>query len=111
MPKAVEERKITCIGQKDILTLALGTLKHPGRVGGNGGKKTQTILQHTKTHKNSWRRRMSKDVKGESKELGRGDHFFESWKKRTPHTPLWSEQHKHKETIVGPWRNMKEASL
>ncbi|KAL6332968.1 hypothetical protein AAG906_019983 [Vitis piasezkii] len=35
LPKAVEERKITCIGQKDILTLALGTLKHPGLVRGN----------------------------------------------------------------------------
>ncbi|RVW66353.1 hypothetical protein CK203_065180 [Vitis vinifera] len=31
LTKAVEEGKITCVGQKDILTLALGTLEHPGR--------------------------------------------------------------------------------
>ena len=54
LTKAVEEGKITCVGQKDILTLALGTLEHHGRVRGKGGKKkAQTILQHTKTHKNS----------------------------------------------------------
>ena len=30
---------------------------------------------------------MSKDVKGESKELGKGDYYFESWKKKkNPHT-------------------------
>ena len=28
--KDVEEGKITCVGQKDILTLALGTPEHPG---------------------------------------------------------------------------------
>ena len=65
------------------------------------GKKPQTILQHTKTHKNSWRRRMSKDVKGESKELGRGDYWFESLKKekktkqnKTPSHPTlkWTTQ-------------------
>ncbi|KAL6347528.1 hypothetical protein AAG906_026052 [Vitis piasezkii] len=39
LTKAVEEGKITCVGQKDILTLALGTLEHPGRVRGKGGKK------------------------------------------------------------------------
>ncbi|RVW78474.1 hypothetical protein CK203_050426 [Vitis vinifera] len=32
LTKAVEEGKITCVGQKDILTLALGTLEHPGRL-------------------------------------------------------------------------------
>ncbi|KAL6334458.1 hypothetical protein AAG906_015651 [Vitis piasezkii] len=32
LTKAVEEGKITCVGQKDILTLALGTLEHPGRI-------------------------------------------------------------------------------
>ena len=54
LTKAVEEGKITCVGQKDILTLALGTLEHPGRVRGKSGeKKAKTILQHTKTHKNS----------------------------------------------------------
>ena len=34
---------------------------------------------------------MSKDVKGESKELGRGDYCFESLNKKKnkkPHTPL-----------------------
>ncbi|RVW33041.1 hypothetical protein CK203_101238 [Vitis vinifera] len=31
LAKAVEEGKITCVGQKDILTLALGTSEHPGR--------------------------------------------------------------------------------
>ncbi|KAL6337951.1 hypothetical protein AAG906_005914 [Vitis piasezkii] len=39
LAKAVEEGKITCVGQKDILTLALGTSEHPGRVRGKGGKK------------------------------------------------------------------------
>ena len=37
--KDVEEGRIKCIGQKDILTLALGTPEHPGRVRGKGGKK------------------------------------------------------------------------
>ena len=70
LAKAVEEGKITCVGQKDILNLALGTSEHPGRVKERGGKQeAQTILQHTKTHKNSWRIGMSKDVKGESKSL------------------------------------------
>ena len=35
--KDVEEGRIKCIGQKDILTLALGTPEHPGRVRGKGG--------------------------------------------------------------------------
>ena len=39
LAKAVEEGKITCVGQKDILTLALGTSEHLGRVRGKGGKK------------------------------------------------------------------------
>ena len=37
--KDVEEGSIKCIGQKDILNLALGTSEHPGRVRGKGGKK------------------------------------------------------------------------
>ena len=61
MPKAVEERKITCIGQKDILTLALGTLKHPGRVGGNGGKKNPN---NSSTHQNPQKLLKKKNVKG-----------------------------------------------
>ena len=28
-----------CVGQKVILTLVVGTLEHPGRVRGKGGKK------------------------------------------------------------------------
>ncbi|KAL6312401.1 hypothetical protein AAG906_020013 [Vitis piasezkii] len=32
LAKAVEEGKITCVGQKDILTLALGTSEHPGQL-------------------------------------------------------------------------------
>ncbi|RVW64870.1 hypothetical protein CK203_066167 [Vitis vinifera] len=32
LAKAVEEGNITCVGQKDILTLALGTSEHPRRV-------------------------------------------------------------------------------
>ena len=39
LAKAVEERKITCVGQKDILNLALGTSEHPRRVRGKCGKK------------------------------------------------------------------------
>ncbi|KAL6316624.1 hypothetical protein AAG906_018879 [Vitis piasezkii] len=46
--KGVEEGKITCVGQKDILTLALGTLKHPrwvrGRVSNTNIRKQ--LLQH-----------------------------------------------------------------
>ena len=38
LAKAVEEGNITCVGQKDILTLALGTSEHPGWVRGKGGK-------------------------------------------------------------------------
>ena len=39
LAKAVEERKITCVGQKDILNLALGTSEHPRRVRGKSGEK------------------------------------------------------------------------
>ena len=37
--KDVEEGKITCVGKKEILTLALDTPEHLGRVRGKGGKK------------------------------------------------------------------------
>ncbi|RVX01303.1 hypothetical protein CK203_031303 [Vitis vinifera] len=47
LAKAVEEGKITCVGQKDILTLALGTSEHPGRVRGKGGKKNPKQLFNT----------------------------------------------------------------
>ena len=39
LAKAVEEGNITCVGQKDILTLALGTSKHLGWVRGKSGEK------------------------------------------------------------------------
>ena len=39
LTKAVEEGKITCVGQKDILTLALGTSEHLGWVRGKCGEK------------------------------------------------------------------------
>ena len=39
MAKAVKEGKITCVGQKDILTLVLGTSKHLGWVRGKCEKK------------------------------------------------------------------------
>ena len=45
--KDVEEGRIKCIGQKDILTLALGTLKHPERVRGKGGKKKRKQFFNT----------------------------------------------------------------
>ena len=47
LAKAVEERKITCVGQKDILNLALGTSEHPRRVRGKGGKKNPKQLFNT----------------------------------------------------------------
>ncbi|KAL6348728.1 hypothetical protein AAG906_019464 [Vitis piasezkii] len=47
LAKVVEEGKITCVGQKDILTLALGTSEHPGRVRGKGGKKNPKQLFNT----------------------------------------------------------------
>ncbi|RVW61684.1 hypothetical protein CK203_065993 [Vitis vinifera] len=50
LAKAVEEGKIICVGQKDILTLALGTSKHPGRVKGKSGKKKDQ--NNSSTHQN-----------------------------------------------------------
>ena len=47
--KDVEEGKITCVGKKDILTLALGTPEHPGRVRGKGGKKKPKQFFNTPT--------------------------------------------------------------
>ncbi|KAL6349789.1 hypothetical protein AAG906_001676 [Vitis piasezkii] len=51
LAKVVEKEKITCVGQKDILTLALGTSEHPRWVRGKCGKKVQTILQRAKPTK------------------------------------------------------------
>ena len=42
LSKVVEEGKITCVGQKDILTLALGTSEHPRLVREKSGKKTDS---------------------------------------------------------------------
>ena len=47
--KDVEEGKITCVGEKDILTVALGTPEHPGRVRGKGGKKKPKHFFNTPT--------------------------------------------------------------
>ena len=47
--KDVEEGNITCDGKKDILTLALGTPKNPGRVRGKGGKKKPKQFFNTPT--------------------------------------------------------------
>ena len=37
-------------------------------------KRPNNSSTHQNPHKNSWKKRMSKDVKGESKELGKGDY-------------------------------------
>ena len=47
--KDAEEGKITCVGKKDILTLALGTPKHPGRVRRKSGKKKPKQFFNTPT--------------------------------------------------------------
>ena len=53
LAKAIEEENITCVGQKDILTLALGTSKHLGWVRGKSGEKKPkqffNTLKPTKT--------------------------------------------------------------
>ena len=61
LTKAVEEGKITCVGQKDILTLALGTLEHPGRVRGKSGKKSPN---NSSTHQNPQKLLKRRNVKG-----------------------------------------------
>ncbi|RVW35696.1 hypothetical protein CK203_106698 [Vitis vinifera] len=58
---AVEERKITCVGQKDILNLALGTSEHPRRVRGNVGKKSPN---NSSTHQNPQKLLKKRNVKG-----------------------------------------------
>ena len=61
LAKAVEEGNITCVGQKDILTLALDTSEHPGRVRGKGGKKSQN---NSSTHQNPQKLLKRSNVKG-----------------------------------------------
>ena len=79
MAKAVKEGKITCVGQKDILTLALGTSEHLGWVRGKGEKKKAKQFfntpKPTKTLKEEECQRMLRE---KVKKLGRGDYCFES---------------------------------
>ena len=89
LTKAVEEGKITCVGQKDIFTLALGTLEHPGRVRGKGGKKKPKQFfntpKPTKTlEEEECQRMLMEKVKSLEEEII----ALKDGKKRTPHTPL-----------------------
>ena len=77
--KDVEEGKITCVGQKDILTLALGTPEHHGQVREKGGKqKPKQFFNPPKPSKAPEEEGCERMLKGESKKLRRGDYFFES---------------------------------
>nr|CAN81235.1 hypothetical protein VITISV_028221 [Vitis vinifera] len=51
LSKVVEEGKITCVGQKDILTLALGTSEHPRLVREKSGKKPKQFFNTPKPTK------------------------------------------------------------
>ena len=48
--KDVEEGRIECISRKDILTLALGTLEHPGRVRASEEREGKRNLNNSSTH-------------------------------------------------------------
>ena len=61
MAKAIEKEKITCVGQKDILTLALGTSEHPKQVRGKGREKNPN---NSSTHQNPQKLLKKKNVKG-----------------------------------------------
>ena len=76
--KDVEEGRIEYIGQKDILTLVLDTLEYPGRVRGNGGKKKPKQFNTPKPSKAPEENKCEKDVKGECKDVRRGDSCFEN---------------------------------
>ena len=74
MAKVVEEGKITCVGQKDILTLALGTSEHLGRVRGKYGKKKPkqffNTLKPTKTlEKEEYQKMLRVKVKNVEEEI------------------------------------------
>ncbi|KAL6330670.1 hypothetical protein AAG906_003281 [Vitis piasezkii] len=89
LAKAIEERNITCIGQKDILTLALGTSKHPRRVKGKGGEKQPKQFFNTpKPTKSLEEKECQRMLREKVKSLEKGDYCFESWKKKKTLTPI-----------------------
>ena len=74
LAKAIEEGNITCVGQKDILTLALGTSKHLGWVRGKGREKKPkqffNTLKPTKSlEKEECQRMLREKVKSLEKEI------------------------------------------
>ena len=89
--KDVEEEKITCVGQKDILTLALGTPEHPRRVRGGGGKKNpkqffNTPIPSKSPKEEECERRLREKVKTLEEEIiALKD---KNKNKKYPHTPL-----------------------
>ena len=84
-----EEGKITCVDKKDILTLALGTPEHPGRVRGKGGKKMPKQFFNTPTpskapEEEECERMLREKVRTLEEEII----VLKAKKKKTPHTPL-----------------------
>ena len=92
LAKAIEEGNITCVGQKDILTLALGTSKHLGWVRGKGGEKKPkqffNTLKPTKSlEKEECQRMLREKVKSLEKEIIALKAGKKEKKKKKPLTP------------------------
>ena len=87
--KDVEEGKITCVGKKDILPLALGTSEHPRRVRGKGEKKKPKQFFNTPTpskalEEEDCERMLREKVRTLEEEII----ALKAKKKRTPRIPL-----------------------
>ena len=86
--KDVEEGRIKCIGQKDILTLALGTPEHPGRVRGKGGKKKPKQFFNTPKPSKPIEENECEEMLREKVRMLEEEIVLKTEKKQPPHTPF-----------------------